>query len=197
MVKLYFFTFFFFLFSSIGFSQEKNDSISLKSHPSVGYIDPIVFNTIFFSKYYPLSGDINVANRMNSMIFKDLIDVSGAQSYDYLSDSFYGYSSNGFNFWQFNSPLSMGMGLHLNEIFGWEKLDIFMDAQGALYNVYDYDEEFNVFIPTNKRAISWNASVGVGYKVSKGKTVFIKHSVSFKNLTPTDNGTFGGVNMKF
>lgn len=197
MIKQYLLTFIFSFLSLFVLSQEKVDTIDLFYKQPEPQINPLVFDFIFFNTYYPLSGDLNVRHRMNRMVFKELVDNSNYQPFSNFSNSSYQFATNGFHFWENTAPLELGANIHLNEIFKWDKLDVFMDAQGGLYNVYDYDEKLNVFVPTNKKAFSWNAGAGVGYKISKGNTIFIKSSISFDNISPMGKSNFGGMNMKF
>lgn len=177
------------------FSQEKQDSLDLNYEYSESAVSPLIFDHTFFSIYYPLRNEFTVNNRMNRMIFGELDKMSEYQSFSYTSNNFYQFYSNGFHFWENVNPLILGASIHFNEVFDWDKLDIFMDTQGVLYNVYDI--ESNVFTPTNERAFSWGAGAGVGYKVSKGNTIFIKASVSMDKFVPIGNTNLSGVNMKF
>lgn len=178
-------------------AQEKSDTLNINSKYQEPLINPFIFDIDFFNTYYPLSGDFIVNNRMSGLLYNKQDQISKYQVYSHSPNTYYQYYSNGYCFWQNDKPLLLGASIHLNELFDWDKLDIFLDAQGGLYNVYDYNEKLNVFETTNKRAFSWNASAGMGYKVSKGSTIFIKSSVSFDNLTPVGSSNFGGMNMKF
>ncbi|MFA9388245.1 MAG: hypothetical protein ACERKD_00470 [Prolixibacteraceae bacterium] len=185
-----------FLFiTTLALAQEKTDTLDLYSVPPKANISQFLFDNSFEIEY-PLSSPFMVNQQMLYQLFN--YDGQNSNGYEYVIypfNVFYSFSKNGYTFWQNNNPLVMGFSYHLNRAMGWKKLDIFMDGQGGMYNEYKVEDE--VFVPTDKKKFDWNAGVGVGYKVSKGNTIFIKSSVSFQNISPVGNRSFGGVNMKF
>lgn len=197
MFKLYVFTSIFSMFYFLSFSQEVNDSTNLNFEYDEALIVPMLFDDEFFYKYYPLSGVNNVQVRMNSMIFNELTDIPKYQQFSYNSKGFYQYQNNGFSYWQNNIPLALGIRFSFKEALGWDKFDLFFDANGTMINNFDLTSMGVFMIPDHYRSFYWEAGAGVGYEFSPGKTFFIKSSAMFMNKKYIGQKNVGGLNMTF
>lgn len=178
------------------YSQEKTDSIFYnRVDYSIINSIPEMFDLALFSNY-PLSGDMNVARRMNEQIFFQDEDImKNFKFYSSATSGFYTYSKNGYSFFQNNDPLYVNASWHLGETYGWEKFDLFVEASGILLsNVSQFNptERFDI-----KRGVAWEVAAGAAYKVSPKSSIFIKSSIGFDGFTPIGNRNVGGMKMKF
>ena len=177
-------------------AQEERDSVLLEK--SSGFsVDSanLRFDDSFYSRY-PLSGKLNVENKLLNQFFNYDSNHLDQYRYYFTTDSyFYEYSNKGYRFWQNGNPLEMGIRLSFKEALDWDKFDLFFDTDGLIVNFYDPDESGK---PINMgNGVLWNAGVGVGYKIAPGKTIFLKSTFSSKNFIPIGSQHVGGINVKF
>ena len=196
-IKWYFlFSIFFVMYPNTPvMAQQERDSVLIAPKFSVDNKTTYQFDASFYS-HYPLSGEMNVENRLLNQFFSYDSNVLDQYRYYFTSENyFYQYSNNGYRFWQNGNPLEMGIRFSLKEALDWDKLDLFFDADGLVINFYEPDESGK---PINMgNGVLWNAGVGVGYKISPGKTIFLKSTFSSKNFIPIGSQHVGGVNVKF
>lgn len=178
-----------------GFGQERMDTTQFNPDYTPKLSKYYLFDSSFCDRY-PMSGEFNVSNQKQHLVFEyDQVNGNTSEFISTPEKIFYHFSSNGYQFWQNSKPLAMGFSYHLKEAFGWDKFDVFMNGGSILINDYE-DPTLGNMSPIEK-AFYWEAALGVGYKVSKESTIFIKSSVQFRNFTPVGNRHLGGVNMKF
>lgn len=181
------------LFPFFVFAQEEKDSLTLYSTPIKANLQQFSFD-----RYFDISFPMSDPYVVNQLMLNQLFDykgetVEGRELSVTPYNSFYLFSNEGFSYWQNSIPFAVGFSYHLGDAFGWKKLDAFVDGSGVSVNDYSVPEA----ITAGKRMFIWEAGAGVGYKIGRGSTVFIKGSVQYGNFTPMGEKSLGGVNVKF
>jgi len=178
------------------FSQYEQTPISEIGKKDTFSLYAPTFDRLFFSQYYPESGQVQVQHKMNSQFFIENTDFPRYQTSIFLNNSHHYYSDGTFTFWQNDKPFALGARLNLKNTMGWEKLDLFFDANGQMVNPYDINE-LGHFIPAEGIDMFWEIGGGVSYEFAPRKTIFMKSSALFLNKKFIGSNHVGGINVRF
>lgn len=196
MFNYIFFVFLFLFLVQPYFSNAQEKADSLEISPFLN------FNSSYFvDDAFHFQHSLNVFNNlkitMDQIYFQSNDEVARYVFDEYHRNFFYGYSKGGYTFWQFGNPLNLGMHFSFQEALGWNKFDLFFDADGVLVNKYIWNEDTGELLYYGDKNPVWRASVGISYELKPDADLRLRTRSVFSGKKYLGQGYEGGVRMKF